>query len=216
MALIEPQLPERCWTGDWRDVPQSEAHLTLSAPGMPQIQVSLSKGFGKKIVECSLWEWKGKTQDEGDEVANWLTAFLDRKVRLVRYLGDDDDQVGAKRQVAEKYLPSGHSILTTFSYGFQILLVSKDSAQNLYSRMGHELPDDRWRPNIVVEGGEPWAEDFWERVTVGNAREGSSLELASVRPCDRCKVASWADCGERCWNPHKCMRIEPCVTGQGL
>jgi len=50
-------------------------------------QVSLSKGFGKKIVECSLWEWKGKTQDEGDEVANWLTAFLDRKVRLVRYLG---------------------------------------------------------------------------------------------------------------------------------
>jgi len=89
----------------------------------------------------------------------------------------------------------------------------QDSAQNLYSRMGHELPDDRWRPNIVVEGGEPWAEDFWERVTVGNAREGSSLELASVRPCDRCKVASWADCGERCWNPHKCMRIEPCVTG---
>jgi len=52
------------------------------------LQVSLTKGYGKKIVECSLWEWKGLTQDEGDEVADWLSSFLDKKVRLVRYLGD--------------------------------------------------------------------------------------------------------------------------------
>jgi hypothetical protein len=52
------------------------------------LQVSLSKGYGKNIVECSLWEWKGLTQDEGDEVADWLSSFLDKKVRLVRYLGD--------------------------------------------------------------------------------------------------------------------------------
>jgi len=39
--------------------------------------------------------------------------------------GDDDAQIGAKRLVAERYMPSGHNILTTFSYGFQILLVSK-------------------------------------------------------------------------------------------
>ena len=47
----------------------------------------MTKGHGKKIVECSLWEWKGTTQDEGDEVAAWLSAFLDKSVRLVRYLG---------------------------------------------------------------------------------------------------------------------------------
>ena len=52
------------------------------------LQVSLTKGYGKKIVQCSLWEWKGATQDEGDEVAAWLSAFLDKSVRLVRYLGE--------------------------------------------------------------------------------------------------------------------------------
>jgi hypothetical protein len=39
MALIEPHLPDRCWTEDWRDVPQTEAYLTLTAPDMQPIRV---------------------------------------------------------------------------------------------------------------------------------------------------------------------------------
>ncbi len=39
--------------------------------------------------------------------------------------GDSEGQSGAKRQVAERYVPPGRNILTTFSYGFQMLLISK-------------------------------------------------------------------------------------------
>ena len=41
---------------------------------------------GKKLVESSIWEWRGPTQDEGDEASAWLTKYLGKNVRLVRLL----------------------------------------------------------------------------------------------------------------------------------
>lgn len=69
-----------------------------------------------------------------------------------------------------------------------MLHIHQGSAYDLHGRMGEELPDDRWRPNIVVEGADAWSEDLWERFTVSNAQQGTSIEMVSVRPCDRCKV----------------------------
>lgn len=37
-----------------------------------------------------MWEWKGQAHDEGDSAAAWLSDFLGRPVRLVRYLGTLD------------------------------------------------------------------------------------------------------------------------------
>lgn len=66
--------------------------------------------------------------------------------------------------------------------------LTQGSAHDLHGRMGEELPDDRWRPNIVVEGAEAWGEDLWERFTISSPSHGTAIEMASVRPCDRCKV----------------------------
>lgn len=40
-------------------------------------------------------EWTGSAQDEGDEVAQWLSSFLNKEVRLFRYVGSyiDKDRV---------------------------------------------------------------------------------------------------------------------------
>ena len=42
-----------------------------------------------KHVRCH--DWKGDAIDEGDAVANWLTAFLKQNVRLVKYGGGLSD-----------------------------------------------------------------------------------------------------------------------------
>jgi uncharacterized protein YcbX len=39
----------------------------------------------KRQVIC--WEWKGIARDEGEEAAAWLTAFLGKPSRLVRFIG---------------------------------------------------------------------------------------------------------------------------------
>jgi hypothetical protein len=38
----------------------------------------------------TVWEWTGPAADEGDAAAAWLTSFLGRPARLVRYLGTSD------------------------------------------------------------------------------------------------------------------------------
>jgi uncharacterized protein YcbX len=43
---------------------------------------------------------------------------------------------------------------------------------------------NRFRPNLVVKGCEPFAEDTWNRIRVGD------VELAVVKPCARCVVTT--------------------------
>lgn len=40
-----------------------------------------------ELKECTCWDWKGLAQDEGDDAAAWLTDFLGKPTRLVRYIG---------------------------------------------------------------------------------------------------------------------------------
>jgi uncharacterized protein YcbX len=43
---------------------------------------------------------------------------------------------------------------------------------------------DRFRPNIVIRGGAPFAEDGWARLGCGN------VEVDLVSPCARCAVTT--------------------------
>ena len=64
----------------------------------------------------------------------------------------------------------------------------QDSGADLGQRMGGlDLPEDRWRANIVVEGAQPWEEDLWQQISISDGSDGV-VQLVSVRPCDRCKV----------------------------
>lgn len=54
---------------------------------------------------------------------------------------------------------------------------------DLNKRLKAPLPMNRFRANIVVAGGEPWAEDEWAGLRIGG------LEFASVKPCGRCKAS---------------------------
>ena len=42
----------------------------------------------------------------------------------------------------------------------------------------------RFRPNIVVETGEPWLEDSWKVIRIG------ALTLRIVKPCARCVITT--------------------------
>jgi uncharacterized protein YcbX len=46
------------------------------------------------------------------------------------------------------------------------------------------LPLDRFRPNLVVGGSEPFAEDGWGKVRIG------PVTLHVVKPCARCVITT--------------------------
>jgi uncharacterized protein YcbX len=59
---------------------------------------------------------------------------------------------------------------------------------------------NRFRPNLVVKGGEPFVEDSWNRIRIGN------VEIAVVKPCARCEVTTFDnDTLERSKEPLKTL-----------
>lgn len=73
---------------------------------------------------------------------------------------------------------------TGFADGYPILIISEESLQDLNSRLDSPVPMNRFRPNLVVKGCEPFAEDTWKRIRIGG------VEMALVKPCARCVVTT--------------------------
>jgi uncharacterized protein YcbX len=74
----------------------------------------------------------------------------------------------------------------SFADGFPILATSLGSLHDLNARLAEAVSMARFRPNIVLAGAAPWAEDRWTQLTV--AATGLCLRVA--KPCDRCVVTT--------------------------
>ena len=54
-----------------------------------QVLLEPAADLPTKTVNVTCWEWAGTARDEGDFAAEWLSEVLGKRVRLVRYMGED-------------------------------------------------------------------------------------------------------------------------------
>jgi hypothetical protein len=106
------------------------------------------------------------------EAAPSLSRWFGRPLRLVRQGSDD------RRPVDRAW--AGEEDVVSLADGFPILVAATASLEVLRLPVGM----DRFRPNLVIEGSEPWAEDGWRRLKVG------AVELDLPKPCARCVVTT--------------------------
>jgi uncharacterized protein YcbX len=109
-------------------------------------------------------------------VAEFLSDHLERSVRLVWM---DDDVV---RPVEVREGTAGQQV--SFADGFPFLVVTSASLDELNRRLDVPVPMDRFRPNLVIAGAEPDAEDTWYRYRIG------TVTFTHVKPCGRCVVTT--------------------------
>ncbi|MEZ4673604.1 MAG: MOSC N-terminal beta barrel domain-containing protein [Caldilineaceae bacterium] len=161
MALISPTLGEEL--------------LTLRAPGMTPLDLSIrtTGPTGQTVI----WRDNCQAIDQGEAVAAWLSTYLDANVRLVRM--SDDFQ----RPVDPHYALRSTD-QTSFADGYPVLLTSEESLADLNERLAVPLPMNRFRPNIVVRGSDPFAEDQWHQIGIG------AVTFDLVKPCARCKITT--------------------------
>jgi uncharacterized protein YcbX len=162
LALVVPSFPE------------DRASLRLEAPGLPPLDVPLeSARNGGDPREVTVWRSKCLAWDEGDAAARWLTSVLNRDVRLVRF-------DPARRRPAD----GGFDGSAMFSDGFPVLVLSQASLDELNSRLEKALPVNRFRPNVLLGGCEPYEEDRIATITAGAVR------LRHVKACTRCVITT--------------------------
>jgi len=152
--------------------------LILSLEGTGSITVPRSVPTGSAPIKLvSVWKSEGlRAEDCGDDVAAWLGSILSAECRLVR-IGE-----GYHRPVTKKAAAPGDVV--SFADAVPVLVISEASLDDLNDRLvaqGEEsLPMNRFRPNIVVAGGAPYAEDTWPHVRIGE------IKLRAAGPCVRC------------------------------
>jgi uncharacterized protein YcbX len=157
-----------------RPVLTAEA-LLIDAPGMATFQVPLAQQGAPRHVR--IWQDQCAALDEGDAAADWVSRFLGAALRLVRF-------DPAERRLSSSDWTGPHEAENRFSDGFPLLVLSTASLQDLNARLKVQLPVDRFRPNLLLEGLEPYDED---RIAELRA-EGIRLRI--VKPCARCKITT--------------------------
>ena len=168
MALIAPALQP--------DV------LCVAAPGMPDLHVPIDMSTpGETDIEVTVWNHVCRAFDAGDAAAGWFSKCLGRRLRLVRF-------DPAHRRLSNREWTGDVEAPNRFSDGYPILLISRASLADLNDRLvevGREaLPMDRFRPNIVVDGVDPYDEDHFDHL------HSPGIRLKPVKPCPRCPIPS--------------------------
>lgn len=151
--------------------------LTLSADGAGSVRVPTASDPAAPLRTVAVWKSEGLlAEDCGPTGALWLSEILQLKCRLVR--------LGQKfcRPVLKKAAQPGDHF--SFADGAPILVTSEASLADLNDRIrqnyGEPVPMDRFRPNLVVTGCTPFAEDEWPRIRLGD------VVLRQAGRSDRC------------------------------
>ena len=127
--------------------------------------------------------------DAGDDAAAWLSELLGTTCRLVGMAPDFarraripaktfPDPDGPIARAVERESSAG----VGFADAAPVLLVNLASHRALEEEASEPFGVERWRGNLIVDGVEPWTEDTWRRIRIGDAIVDFGL------PWPRCAV----------------------------
>jgi uncharacterized protein YcbX len=147
------------------------AGLRISAPEMSELEVPLPPADAPRL-DVTVWKDRCSAARAGPEADRWFSRLLGEPVALVHV------DARMERPVDPTYAAPEDRV--GFADAFPLLLLSRASVEALNGRLARPVTVEHFRPNLVVEGCEPFAEDSWRRLRVGG------VELEVVKPCARC------------------------------
>lgn len=127
-------------------------------------------------IEVVVWNDKVKAVHVSKTADKWLSEALNVHCKLV-YMPDE-----SLRMVDQKYA-AGNQIIS-FADAYPFLIIGQQSLNDLNSRLDEKVPMNRFRPNFVFDGGEPFDEDKWKKFKIGD------VIFKAVKPCSRCVVTT--------------------------
>ena len=161
MALVETEI--------------DDDSLWVAAEGFGSMELPMRPGTsGRRSVV--IWQSICDAEVYDNGVNRWFSDVLGTDCQLV-YMPDD-----SRRSVNPRFDTGGDVV--SFADGYPLMMLGESSLADLNSRLEHQLPMNRFRPNLVVTGSDAFAEDDWLRVKIGDA------EFRSTKPCERCVITT--------------------------
>ncbi|MEM9496086.1 MAG: MOSC N-terminal beta barrel domain-containing protein [Pseudomonadota bacterium] len=158
---------------------QENETLRLQRAGLNTIDVAVPTATTGTRESVTVWRDEVSALAAGHAADAWLSAALARPARLF-YMDD----------ATTRLTPTiwGPPCPVSFADGFPVLVTSTASLAHLNETIAANGSDAvtmaRFRPNIVIDGAEPWEEDRWASLAIGD------VIIDLVKPCTRCKITT--------------------------
>lgn len=147
--------------------------LQLRFDGLDTLEIPVVPQAGPRR-EVEIWGDRVQALDLSPLCGDWFAQALGKAARLV-FMDQD-----CRRLIKAKYgVPED---VVSFADGLPLLIATRASLNDLQQRAGMAIDMSRFRPNVVVDGGLPFAEDNWQRIRIGN------IEFEVTNPCARCVI----------------------------
>lgn len=175
MALLQPSFDNHFLVINHK----TEKVFTLKIP---------IQNHSNEEIEVPIWEDFCMALTLNKEVDEWFSQALKVRCRLV-YMPET-----TRRRVDPKYSPQEK--IVSFADAYPFLIIGERSLEELNSRLTDPIPMNRFRPNFVFNGGEPFIEDTFNNFKIG------VVPFQGVKPSARCVVTTVnQDSGEKGTEP---------------
>ncbi len=141
-----------------------------------------------------IWDDEVEAATAGAEACAWISRAVGTEAVLVR-AGPFTERQPSGPWRGDRAAP------VNFPDAYPLLVCNQASLEDLNRRLPAPLPMTRFRPNLVVDGLPPYAEDGIEELRFGAVR------LGLVKACTRCSTTTIdQESGESSGNPLEVLR----------
>jgi uncharacterized protein YcbX/ferredoxin len=145
--------------------------LILTAPDMPALHL-LYQELSPIYKKVTVWQDEIQAQYGHENFDLWFSQFLKKPCQLL-YFGKKSQRLVSK----------SHKKIA-FADGYPLLLTSQASLDDLNNRLTQQsipaITMKQFRPNIVANLCDAYAEDTWQHIRIGE------VEFEVTKPCSRC------------------------------
>lgn len=141
-----------------------------------ELKIPLAEHDRSRPLNVTIWNDQVKAVEVGTSHSEWFSEMLGVRCKLVFFPEEND------RPVDPRYHVNNENVSLADAYPFMI--IGQSSLDDLNSKLNEPIPINRFRPNFVFEGGDPYEEDEWRNFSIGEVR------FVGVKMCDRCVITT--------------------------
>jgi uncharacterized protein len=159
-----------------------------SAVQPDRVRIKIEAPSKSDIMQATIWNDTIQVTEVDPSISTWFSDQMGFVCKLVSFPEQNP------RLVDPNYNVNDENVSLADAYPF--LVIGQSSLDDLNKRLAEPVPMNRFRPNFVFTGGDPYEEDGWRDFRIGNNR------FVGVKKCARCVLTTVnQDTGEKGTEP---------------
>jgi uncharacterized protein len=128
------------------------------------------------IIRAKIFDDNVDVIEVDPALSKWFSDHLQTSCRLVSFPEANPRAVDPKYRVNDEHV--------SLADAYPFLIIGLSTLNDLNARLNEPVPMNRFRPNFVFTGGEPYEEDTWRELKIGENK------FVGVKPCGRCVLTT--------------------------